>query len=43
MDAADVEDEMVRRFEFEIDTTRATAAWKAEVADNLARRAAQGA
>ncbi|MGW6705412.1 Rieske 2Fe-2S domain-containing protein [Streptomyces sp. NPDC054956] len=40
VDAADVKDEMVRRFEFEIDTTRATAAWKAEVAENLARRAA---
>ncbi|WP_328298087.1 Rieske 2Fe-2S domain-containing protein [Streptomyces sp. NBC_00435] len=40
VDAADVRDEMVRRFEFEIDTARATAAWKAEVAENLARRAA---
>lgn len=40
VDAADVKDEMVHRFEFEIDTTRATAAWKAEVAGNLARRAA---
>lgn len=40
VDRADVKDEMVRRFEFEIDTTRATAAWKAEVAENLARRAA---
>ncbi|MFG2140048.1 Rieske 2Fe-2S domain-containing protein [Streptomyces sp. NPDC048650] len=40
VDAAEVEDEMVRRFEFEIDTTRANAAWQAEVADNLARRAA---
>ncbi|MFB6520756.1 Rieske 2Fe-2S domain-containing protein [Streptomyces sp. NPDC056401] len=40
VDAADVKDEMVRRFEFEIDTARATAAWKAEVAENLARRAA---
>lgn len=42
VDAADVKDEMVRRFEFEIDTTRATAAWRAEVAENLARRAAAG-
>ncbi|MFI9045896.1 Rieske 2Fe-2S domain-containing protein [Streptomyces sp. NPDC053427] len=40
VDVADVKDEMVRRFEFEIDTTRANAAWQAEVADNLARRAA---
>ncbi|MEU9716119.1 Rieske 2Fe-2S domain-containing protein [Streptomyces sp. NPDC047976] len=38
VDAADVGDEMVRRFEFEIDTTRATAAWKAEVDANLAAR-----
>ncbi|MET8755202.1 Rieske 2Fe-2S domain-containing protein [Streptomyces sp. NPDC004667] len=40
VDAADVREEMVRRFEFEIDTTRATSAWEAEVAGNLARRAA---
>ncbi|MCK7622653.1 Rieske 2Fe-2S domain-containing protein [Streptomyces sp. RS10V-4] len=40
VDAADVQDEMVRRFEFEIDTERANTAWRAEVADNLARRAA---
>ncbi|WP_275461349.1 Rieske 2Fe-2S domain-containing protein [Streptomyces noursei] len=40
VDAADVKDEMVRRFEFEIDTERANTAWRAEVADNLARRAA---
>ncbi|MFE7290433.1 Rieske 2Fe-2S domain-containing protein [Streptomyces noursei] len=41
VDAADVKDEMVRRFEFEIDTERANTAWRAEVADNLARRAAE--
>ncbi|MEU8464095.1 Rieske 2Fe-2S domain-containing protein [Streptomyces sp. NPDC029003] len=40
VDAADVREEMVNRFEFEIDTTRATAAWWAEVEANLARRAA---
>ncbi|MEU9111461.1 Rieske 2Fe-2S domain-containing protein [Streptomyces sp. NPDC048483] len=40
VNVAEVKDEMVRRFEFEIDTTRANAAWQAEVADNLARRAA---
>ncbi|GAA2670803.1 Rieske 2Fe-2S domain-containing protein [Streptomyces lunalinharesii] len=40
VDVADVKDEMVRRFEFEIDTERANTAWRAEVADNLARRAA---
>ncbi|WP_455361802.1 Rieske 2Fe-2S domain-containing protein [Streptomyces sp. SYSU K21746] len=37
VDAADVKDEMVQRFEFEIDTERANAAWRAEVAQNLAR------
>jgi 3-ketosteroid 9alpha-monooxygenase subunit A len=40
VDAGDVKDEMVRRFEFEIDTERATAAWRAEVEENLARREA---
>ncbi|MFC6063583.1 Rieske 2Fe-2S domain-containing protein [Streptomyces ochraceiscleroticus] len=39
-DAADVPDEMTRRFEFEIDTERANKAWRAEVDANLARRAA---
>ncbi|MFG2331253.1 Rieske 2Fe-2S domain-containing protein [Streptomyces sp. NPDC048604] len=39
VDAADVEDAMVRRFEFEIDTSRANEAWTAEVAENLAKRA----
>ncbi|MER6996383.1 Rieske 2Fe-2S domain-containing protein [Streptomyces sp. NPDC000410] len=38
VDAADVKDEMVRRFEFEIDTARANEAWRAEVAANLAAR-----
>ncbi|WP_030754552.1 Rieske 2Fe-2S domain-containing protein [Streptomyces griseus] len=40
VDAADVEDEMTRRFEFEVDTRRANEAWHAEVAENLARRQA---
>ncbi|MFF9343354.1 Rieske 2Fe-2S domain-containing protein [Streptomyces sp. NPDC014773] len=40
VDVADVKDEMVRRFEFEIDTRRANTAWRAEVDENLARRAA---
>ncbi|MDV5143039.1 Rieske 2Fe-2S domain-containing protein [Streptomyces sp. SBC-4] len=40
VDAADVKDEMTRRFEFEIDTQRANKAWHAEVDENLARRAA---
>jgi 3-ketosteroid 9alpha-monooxygenase subunit A len=35
VDRADVRDEMVRRFEFEIDVTRATSAWKSEVEANL--------
>ncbi|MEU2074806.1 Rieske 2Fe-2S domain-containing protein [Streptomyces sp. NPDC013489] len=42
-DAADVKDEMTRRFEFEIDTERANKAWRSEVEENLARRAAQPA
>ncbi|MFE5791595.1 Rieske 2Fe-2S domain-containing protein [Streptomyces sp. NPDC056503] len=41
VDTADVKDEMTRRFEFEIDTRRANAAWRAEVDENLARRAAE--
>ncbi|MER5204267.1 Rieske 2Fe-2S domain-containing protein [Streptomyces sp. NPDC002825] len=41
VDVADVKDEMTRRFEFEIDTQRANTAWRAEVAENLARRAAE--
>ncbi|MEU6662849.1 Rieske 2Fe-2S domain-containing protein [Streptomyces sp. NPDC046821] len=40
VDVADVKDEMVRRFEFEIDTERANAAWRAEVEANLAARQA---
>ncbi|MER8038190.1 Rieske 2Fe-2S domain-containing protein [Streptomyces hydrogenans] len=40
VDVADVKDEMVQRFEFEIDTQRANTAWRAEVDENLARRAA---
>ncbi|MBZ4018401.1 Rieske 2Fe-2S domain-containing protein [Streptomyces purpurogeneiscleroticus] len=40
-DAADVPEEMTRRFEFEIDTERANKAWRAEVDANLARRAAE--
>jgi len=40
VDAADVTDDMVSRFEFEVDTTQAVQTWEAEVADNLARREA---
>jgi len=42
VDAADVTDDMVERFEFEMDTAKPVEAWKKEVADNLARRSAQG-
>jgi 3-ketosteroid 9alpha-monooxygenase subunit A len=38
VDVAEVSEDMVARFEFEVDTTRAVSAWEAEVADNLARR-----
>ncbi|MFE9046039.1 Rieske 2Fe-2S domain-containing protein [Streptomyces sp. NPDC007818] len=41
VDVTDVKDEMTRRFEFEIDTQRANRAWRAEVDENLARRAAE--
>ena len=33
-------EDMVARYEFEVDTTRAVRAWQAEVAENLARREA---
>ena len=36
-DVADIAPDMIARFEFEIDTTRAVAGWEAEVAANLAR------
>jgi 3-ketosteroid 9alpha-monooxygenase subunit A len=35
VDAADVEPEMVERFEIEVDTTRAIEHWNVEVAENL--------
>jgi 3-ketosteroid 9alpha-monooxygenase subunit A len=40
VDVTDVAPEMVERFEFEIDTTRPTVAWRKEVEENLARQAA---
>jgi len=43
VDVADIQPEMVERFEFEIDTTRPVEVWQREVEDNLARRAAAGA
>ena len=41
VDKADVEPEMVERFEFEVDTTKANENWHAEVAENLARKEAE--
>jgi 3-ketosteroid 9alpha-monooxygenase subunit A len=41
VDVEDVTEEMTRRFEFEVDTTRPRAAWEQEVAENLARRAGE--
>jgi 3-ketosteroid 9alpha-monooxygenase subunit A len=43
VDVADISEDMVQRFEFEVDTTHAVEAWEAEVAENLAKRAASGA
>jgi 3-ketosteroid 9alpha-monooxygenase subunit A len=43
VDVEDVSDDMVRRFEFEVDTAHAVQAWEREVADNLARRESEGA
>ncbi|WP_233510518.1 Rieske 2Fe-2S domain-containing protein [Actinomadura craniellae] len=40
VDVADVTPEMVERFEYELDTTRPVEAWRREVEENLARRAA---
>jgi 3-ketosteroid 9alpha-monooxygenase subunit A len=39
-DVADIPADMVARYEFEVDTSRALQGWEAEVAQNLARRAA---
>lgn len=39
--SADVTEEMARRFEFEVDTTRANAAWDKEVEMNMANRNAE--
>ena len=40
VDVADVTPEMTDRFEFEIDTTKPNEAWRREVEENLAKRAA---
>jgi 3-ketosteroid 9alpha-monooxygenase subunit A len=39
VDVEDVTEDMTKRFEFEVDTTRAIQAWEEEVAENLQRRA----
>ncbi|MEV5835416.1 Rieske 2Fe-2S domain-containing protein [Nocardia sp. NPDC052112] len=38
IDIADIEPEMVDRFEFELDTTRPFEAWQRQVAENIARQ-----
>ncbi|MEU6582513.1 Rieske 2Fe-2S domain-containing protein [Nocardia sp. NPDC046763] len=38
VDVADVDPKSVRRFEFEVDTSRANEVWELEVAENLRRR-----
>ena len=43
VDVEDISDDMTARFEFEIDTTHAVAAWEKEVAANLERREQAGA
>jgi 3-ketosteroid 9alpha-monooxygenase subunit A len=40
-DVEEIAPDMVARYEFEVDTTRAVAGWEAEVAENLARQQAQ--
>ena len=40
VDVADIAPEMTARFEYEVDTSYSRANWEREVADNLARRAA---
>jgi 3-ketosteroid 9alpha-monooxygenase subunit A len=41
VDVEDVTDDMVTRFEFEVDTGRANEFWQAEVASNLAKKQAE--
>jgi len=40
VDVEDVTEDMVARYEFEVDTSRAIEAWEVEVAENLARKRA---
>jgi 3-ketosteroid 9alpha-monooxygenase subunit A len=42
-DVADIPSEMIERYEFEVDTTRAVEGWEAEVAANLAAQGSDGA
>ena len=39
VDAADVKPEMVDRFEYELDITKAQKVWRAEIAENIAKQA----
>jgi 3-ketosteroid 9alpha-monooxygenase subunit A len=39
VDVADIQPDMVARFEFEVDTTKANEFWHEEVAENLRRKA----
>ncbi|MGI9207449.1 MAG: 3-ketosteroid-9-alpha-hydroxylase, partial [Rhodococcus sp. (in: high G+C Gram-positive bacteria)] len=41
VDIADVTEKMTGRFEFEVDTAKANESWEKEVAENLARKAAE--
>ena len=43
VDKAEIQPEMVERFEFEVDTTKANEYWQVEVAENLAKKAAEEA
>jgi len=43
VDKAEIQPEMVERFEFEVDTTKANEYWQVEVAENLAKKAAEDA
>ncbi len=41
VDVEDVHEDMVARFGFKVDTSRANEVWEREVADNLARKKAE--
>jgi len=42
VDVADIDPDMVARFEFEVDTSKANEFWHAEVEENLRLKAEQG-